>query len=95
MFLVLRRTACPRQVYADKADYCVIEDGEVVGRIYKDLYTPPDVRWFWSITAFHVDPPLEITTNGRVPMLEEAQARFESSWEKVRAASKQKEQQQS
>jgi hypothetical protein len=46
------------------------------------------VRWFWSITAFHVDPTLGINTNGRVPTLEEAKAQFKSSWERVRAASK-------
>jgi hypothetical protein len=53
---------------------------------------PADVKWFWSITE-HVDPALGIVTNGRVPSLEEAKARFESSWSKVRDASKQKEQQ--
>jgi hypothetical protein len=94
MSLFLRRTGLSSPVYADKADYCVIEDGKVIGRIYEDLYTPPDVRWFWSITAFHVDPRLEIITHGRVPTLDEAKAQFKSSWERVRAASKQKEQQQ-
>jgi hypothetical protein len=58
MPLSLRRTDLSSPVYADKADYCVIEDGKVVGRIYEDLYTPADVRWFWSITAFHIDPAL-------------------------------------
>jgi hypothetical protein len=47
-----------------------------------------DKRWFWSITE-HVDPALGIVTNGRVPSLEEAKARFESSWSKVREAKEQ------
>jgi hypothetical protein len=42
-------------------------------------HTLPQLRWFWSITVY-VDPALGITTNGRVPTLEEAKARFESSW---------------
>ena len=70
-----------------------MEYGKVIGRIYEHRYTPPDVRWFWSITAFHIDPRLEITTNGRVPTLEEAKAQFKSSWGRVREAYKQESQQ--
>ena len=31
----------------------VLADGKVVGRIYEDadLGTPPELRWFWSVTA--------------------------------------------
>jgi hypothetical protein len=87
MPLSLRRTRLSSPVYADKADYCVIDDGKVIGRIYEEWYTPPDLRWFWSITDFHIDPALGITTNGRVPTLDEAKAQFKSSWERVRAAS--------
>jgi hypothetical protein len=50
MSLFLRRTGLSSPVYADKADYCVIEDGKVIGRIYEGRYTPPDLRWFWSVT---------------------------------------------
>ena len=74
---------------ADRADYLIIEHDEVIGRIYEERYVPADVRWFWSITAFHVDTALGITTNGRVPTLDEAKARFESSWSKVREAKEQ------
>jgi hypothetical protein len=55
----------------------------VIGRIYEDPHTPPQLRWFWSITVY-VDPALGITTNGLVPTLEEAKARFEASWSKCR-----------
>src|SRR4029077_19279930 len=29
-------------------DYIVIEDGQIIGRIYEMLFVPADVRWFWS-----------------------------------------------
>jgi hypothetical protein len=61
------------QAFADWADYCVIEDGQVIGRIYEDRHTLPELRWFWSITE-HVDPALRITRNGRVPSLAQAKA---------------------
>jgi hypothetical protein len=38
--------------------------------------TPAEYCWFWSMTAFHVDPALEIATNDRVPMLEQGKAEF-------------------
>jgi hypothetical protein len=34
-------------------DHDVLAEGKVVGRIYEDASatTPPDMRWFWSVTA--------------------------------------------
>ena len=92
MTLWLRRTGLSSPADADRADYLVIEHDKVIGRIYEERYVPAELRWFWSITAHHVDPALGITTNGRVPSLEEAKAQFESSWSEIRAASEQKEQ---
>jgi hypothetical protein len=56
-----------------------------IGRIYEDrgAGTPEDPRWFWSITVY-VDPPGG-HRDERVPTLEEAKARFRTSWERVKA----------
>jgi len=83
MALSLRPTGLSSPAYADRLDYNVIEDGRVIGRIYEARYVPDDVPWFWSITAFHVDPGLCITTNDRVPSLDEAKAQFRASWSAV------------
>ncbi len=91
MALSLRRSGLVSPADADRPDFLVIEDGKVIGRIYEQRYVPADVRWFWSITAFHIDPALGIATNGRMPTLDEAKAQFQSSWDKVRAARDEKE----
>jgi hypothetical protein len=83
MTLWLRRSGLVSPADADRADYLVIEHEKVIGRIYEQRYVPADVRWFRSITAFHVDPALGIDTNGRVPTLDEAKAQFRSSWNRV------------
>ena len=61
----LRPTGLSSPAYADKLDYVVCEDGKVIGRIYEDWHTLPDLRWFRSI-AVYVDPKqgLGATTAG-------------------------------
>jgi hypothetical protein len=90
MTLWLRPSALVSPADADRPDYLVIEHDKVIGRIYEQRYVPPDVRWFWSITALHIDPALGIATNGRVPTLDEAKAQFKSSWDRVGAARNEK-----
>jgi hypothetical protein len=75
MSLSLRRTGLSSPAFADWADYCVIDDGQVIGRIYEDRHTRPELRWFWSITE-HVDPVHGTVTNGRLPTLDEVKAQF-------------------
>jgi hypothetical protein len=87
MALSLRPTGLASPAFADQADDVVIEDGQVIGRIYEDRYVLADIRWFWSITE-HVDPALGIRTHNRVPSLQVAKEQFKSSWSKLHEASK-------
>jgi len=67
-------------------DYDVLADGKVVGRIYEDASasTPPDMRWFWSVTA--IVPAIPNRANGHAPTLDGAMAKFRAAWEKAKAA---------
>jgi hypothetical protein len=91
MALSLRPTGLSPPAYRHQLDYVVIEDGQIIGRMYEDPHALADYRWFWSITE-HIDPALGVVTNGRVPTLDEAKAQFKSSWSNVREASKQNKQ---
>jgi hypothetical protein len=65
--LTLRSTGLT-QAYANWLDYVIVEAGRTVGRLYEDHHSPPEYRWFWSITVY-VNPMLGITTNGRTATL--------------------------
>jgi hypothetical protein len=43
MALSLRRTRFQSPAYADRQDYLVMEDGQVIGRIYEERYVPANV----------------------------------------------------
>jgi hypothetical protein len=51
--LILKRASISRPdgQWSDN-DFDVLADGKVIGRIYEnaDIGTPPDMRWFWSVT---------------------------------------------
>ena len=64
----------------------VIEDGRAIGRMYEDRHAKAELRWFWSITVY-VDPKHGIVTSGRGPALEEAKAKFLTSWQNATSAS--------
>jgi hypothetical protein len=80
MTLVLRSSGLQSPVDKDRREFTVYEAGKPVGRIYEEVGTPDDQRWFWSITEY-VDPRSNIVTNGKMPTLKEAKARFKKSWE--------------
>jgi hypothetical protein len=86
MPLTLRPTGLSSPAYRDWLDYVIVADGRAVGRIYEDRQTPPDLRWFWSITVY-VDPKQGINTSGRAASLDEAKAQFLSNWQRCRADS--------
>src|SRR5437016_12616559 len=72
--LILKR-ACgsrPSGQWQDE-DYDVLADGKVVGRIYEDASasTPPDMRWFWSVTA--IVPATPGRTNGTAATREDGE----------------------
>jgi hypothetical protein len=51
--LILKRASASRPSGVWKhEDYDVLADGKVIGRIYEEgsASTPPELRWFWSIT---------------------------------------------
>ena len=81
MTLILKRAKLsrPSGQWQDE-DYDVLADGKVVGRIYEDgsASTPPDMRWFWSITA--IVPAVPNVTNGHAATLDEAKAKFRDAW---------------
>jgi hypothetical protein len=66
--LTLRSTGLASPAYANWLDYVIVEAGRTVGRLYEDHHSPPEYRWFWSITVY-VNPMLGITTNGRTATL--------------------------
>jgi hypothetical protein len=83
--LILKRASAsrPSGVWKD-ADYNVLADGKVIGRIYEDgsASTPPELRWLWSVTA--VVPAIPNVTNGHAATLDEAKAKFRAAWEKAK-----------
>ena len=86
MALTLRPAGLSSPAFADWLDYVIVEDGRDVGRLYEDRHSPPEYRWFWSITIY-VNPMLGIVTSGRAPSLDEAKAQFLTNWQKCRTDS--------
>jgi hypothetical protein len=80
--LTLRPTDLSSPAYRDWLDYVIVEDGRDVGRLYEDRLSRPDLRWFWLITVY-VNPKLGVTTSGRAPTLDQAEAQFLASWQKI------------
>jgi hypothetical protein len=75
--LILKRASASRSSGQWKnEDYDVLADGKAVGRIYEDASasTPPELRWFWSITA--IVPASPGVTNDTAATREEAMAKF-------------------
>jgi len=87
--LTLKRAAVSRlDGQWQHEDYDVIADGEAVGRVYEQggVGTPPDMRWFWSVTE--IVPATPGRTNGTAATREQAMAKFRGAWEKARSDDK-------
>jgi hypothetical protein len=64
-------------------DYDVLAEGKVIGRIYEggSASTPPELRWFWSITEVVRVP--DVVTHGHAPTLDSAKAKLRENWTKA------------
>jgi hypothetical protein len=83
--LTLRPTGLRNSAaFAHLADWSVIEDGEVIGRIYEVPAAPPDRAWFWSL-FLDGDARHHVTTSGHAATLEGAKAQFRASLERFKA----------
>ena len=80
--LTLRPTGLSSPAYRDWLDYVIVEDGRDVGRLYEDRHSPPEYRWFRSITVY-VDPKRGIATSGRAPTMAKPKAQFLASWQNI------------
>lgn len=70
-----------RPALPDRAnDWCVYDDGRVVGRMYEDRSSP--APWFWCLLgAAEKAAELGVVGTGRAPTLEAAKAAFRWSYE--------------
>jgi hypothetical protein len=75
--LSLRRIGLAPPVYADRADYVVIDAGREVGRIYKDRHASQ--RWYWGICVIGA-AQAGIRTSGRADSFEEAKHQFHANY---------------
>jgi hypothetical protein len=62
----------------DKNDYCVLDGGRVIGRIFLNPQAPEGRPWFLTITA--PDIPPSIAKRGYSATREQAMADFKAQW---------------
>jgi hypothetical protein len=64
--------------FGDKTDYCVLDGGRVIGRIFLHPQGSDGTSWFWTITA--ADIPPSVDKRGYSATREEAMADFRARW---------------
>jgi hypothetical protein len=62
----------------DKNDCVVLDDGRVIGRIFRHPQAPEGRPWFWTITAPDIPPAID--KRGYSATREEAMADFRARW---------------
>jgi hypothetical protein len=63
-------------------DYSVLEDGVVIGRIFKVPVAPPDRPWMWA--SGHSAATVKRAAHGYEPTREAAMGAFAKSWRRDR-----------
>jgi hypothetical protein len=76
MTLILKRDP----VGQNPEDYSVLEDGVVIGRIFKVPIAPPDRPWMWA-SGHNGD--IRRAAHGYEPTREAAMAAFAKSWRRL------------
>jgi hypothetical protein len=61
----------------DKNDYCVLDGGRVIGRIFLQPQAPEGQPWFWTITG---GMPPSLYDRGYSATREQAMADFKARW---------------
>jgi hypothetical protein len=79
MGLSLRKTGLSPPIYADRADWTVIDAGREVGRIYEDPYAAHP--WYWAVCVIN-GAAAGIRTSGRANTIEEAKEQFQANYRK-------------
>ena len=79
--LTLRPTRLHSPALRQLADWSVLQDGQVIGRI-SETHAPhrPELAWSWSnhgASGF----ARRVTSHGNAANLEEAKAAFQASWD--------------
>ena len=63
--------------FGDKNDYCVLDGGRVVGRMFLNPQAPERRPWFWTITAREMPP--SVYNKGYSATREDAMADFKGA----------------
>jgi hypothetical protein len=67
-------------------DYEILEDGEVIGRMYECREKRPGMMWLWSITSMrNFAGRHSVTTRDYAVSLDEAKKASRENWEKLKA----------